>query len=827
MLLNDLTSISNPGILLSIRKWTWGSPENSETRFFDRISRSVRETQNSLKKQKMRILPALALFVVFGFDITTPAQSVPFPDSFEIHGPKWVPAGANDQDPTTPNIIRQGFHGQVAAVTGIDHLYVPFPGYTGFDSYVYGYCGTTPPDQCTNITVVSLYVVADDSENAGGSCPVVPPWARVPSPYVGAPVNVTNGNMWLRQTDYALPGIGENIGIDRFYNSQIQIGGLFGLGWSTKYDEYLSIYDDHMLKFSAPDGRGVYFGRPETTGMFKSITPGYFDQVAKNTDGTYTLTFKDGRAHKFSSAGKLLTDVHGQTVEYGYDVAGNRTGVELNNVTHTGYEYDAANRLIELSDESNHHYYFDYDAANRLTSQTIPNNVVSSYTYDGMSRLTRLKHENPGKETVLFDDQHGYNSANLVSQITGLNQTRSFSYNDLDMLIGVWVAASPVESYDYDLVGNRVSSLGLSSYTHGAANRTTAAGNIGFTYNSNGSRTVQSRPLGSLGLGTPIETTTYTWDGENRLVGLHTENTGNPDQTNAAYEYDALGRRIRSTVNRAETEFTYDGQDVVKDSGFTYQNAPGIDNKLKSSDGNVYLYFLQDRLGSTVGLTDTESSLTDTNDYDSFGNATNSSFPTRYRFTGREFEGATGLQYSRARWYDPQIGRFISEDPIGFAGGDINLYGYVWNNPQTFTDPMGLDGTIAIRSAVVIGGPGIVSVFAAALPPVAAVVAVYAAYEVGVYTANHPSNPVVNGSLNPFGTPPRLIPAGPVPWTGPTIYPGPPCQQPARAIPMPFPNSVPVPFIPYMPRNRNRDDECFERCQHLLPSPIGDRGFRV
>jgi uncharacterized protein RhaS with RHS repeats len=52
----------------------------------------------------------------------------------------------------------------------------------------------------------------------------------------------------------------------------------------------------------------------------------------------------------------------------------------------------------------------------------------------------------------------------------------------------------------------------------------------------------------------------------------------------------------------------------------------------------------------------------------------------------------TGLQFSRARFYDPNLGRFISEDPIGFAGGDINLYGYVWNSPLGFIDPMGLDG---------------------------------------------------------------------------------------------------------------------------------------
>ena len=62
----------------------------------------------------------------------------------------------------------------------------------------------------------------------------------------------------------------------------------------------------------------------------------------------------------------------------------------------------------------------------------------------------------------------------------------------------------------------------------------------------------------------------------------------------------------------------------------------------------------------------------------------------RYLFTGREYQPLFGIQYSRARWYDPNLGRFMSEDPIGFKGGDINLYGYVWNSPQRFTDPTGL-----------------------------------------------------------------------------------------------------------------------------------------
>jgi RHS repeat-associated protein len=160
------------------------------------------------------------------------------------------------------------------------------------------------------------------------------------------------------------------------------------------------------------------------------------------------------------------------------------------------------------------------------------------------------------------------------------------------------------------------------------------------------------------------------------------------------YTYDALGRRVKRAYSGNVTKFTYDGLDVVMDDNniisgtVKYQNGPGIDNKLKMEGS---LYFLQDHLGSTVALTKSDGSVTETNSYDSFGNPSATSFSTRYQFTGREFDSFNGLQFSRARWYDPNLGRFISEDPIGFGGGDVNLYGYVRNRPLNRRDPLGLD----------------------------------------------------------------------------------------------------------------------------------------
>ena len=155
--------------------------------------------------------------------------------------------------------------------------------------------------------------------------------------------------------------------------------------------------------------------------------------------------------------------------------------------------------------------------------------------------------------------------------------------------------------------------------------------------------------------------------------------------------------------------YTYDGWDVIREDsslkGVTvYQNGLGIDDKLRSKNGTTVRYFLTDHLGSTVALTNSSGAITSSTTYDSFGNAIPKqaagsaasgagnaapNIATSYRYTGREYDSDTGLYYYRNRWYDPETGRFISEDPIGFAGGDINLYGYVGNNPQNFIDPSG------------------------------------------------------------------------------------------------------------------------------------------
>src|SRR5262249_46665924 len=143
-----------------------------------------------------------------------------------------------------------------------------------------------------------------------------------------------------------------------------------------------------------------------------------------------------------------------------------------------------------------------------------------------------------------------------------------------------------------------------------------------------------------------------------------------------SYSYDALGRRVqRTSTTSGTTKFVYDGLDVVRDldaNGVTvaeYLNGIEIDDKVRQTINGAASYFLTDHLATTRSFTDSLGSITSTLSYDSFGNVSTGSAPTRYGYTSREVDSDADLLYYRSRWYDTRQGRFISQDPIGLVGG--------------------------------------------------------------------------------------------------------------------------------------------------------------
>jgi RHS repeat-associated protein len=109
----------------------------------------------------------------------------------------------------------------------------------------------------------------------------------------------------------------------------------------------------------------------------------------------------------------------------------------------------------------------------------------------------------------------------------------------------------------------------------------------------------------------------------------------------------------------------------------------------------VTYYLLHDIIGSLRGVIDASGTMVKRMDYDSFGNIindTNPSFTIPFGFAGGLQDQDIGLVRFGARDYDPALGRWTAKDPIDFTGGDVNLYGYVQNDPVNWVDPEGLEG---------------------------------------------------------------------------------------------------------------------------------------
>ncbi len=179
----------------------------------------------------------------------------------------------------------------------------------------------------------------------------------------------------------------------------------------------------------------------------------------------------------------------------------------------------------------------------------------------------------------------------------------------------------------------------------------------------------------------------YVWDARNRLVSAN--NAG------ASFAYDPLGRRAGKTILSTNTNYLYDGANPVQELNGATPTANlltgGIDERFTRTDASGTLNYLTDALGSTVALTDPAGNSQVQYSYAPYGSMSITGTTTNsYTYTGRETDGL-GIDYYRARYYNPAMGRFLSEDPMGFAGSGPNLYAYAGGDPMDFNDPFGMD----------------------------------------------------------------------------------------------------------------------------------------
>jgi RHS repeat-associated protein len=431
------------------------------------------------------------------------------------------------------------------------------------------------------------------------------------------------------------------------------------------------------------------------------------NRLTSASDQSSAYTYAYDTANRLISDSKAgTTAIPAFVLTYSYDGRNNRTKVQdnLGSGGQITYNYDAAHNLTEetwlVNGTQIGHVTLHYDNKNRLDQiQRLTANtttaVNTSIAYNANDFITTITHSygGTGVATFAYDYDPGHRLAWSSETWSGqLTVTRTYSYDADNQLVTVTYSSGGSDNYSYDSNGNRKTGNGYTYGPPGTGNRLTYDGVYTYNYDDAGELTSK------VGVG---DVTTFSWDYRHRLT--EAKRTNGTTVTDDLYTYDVWDRRIvkRETTNGASTVTVgtaYDGANPYGDyngsSWERYLYGTAVDQIFARYDGTNVDWYLTDRLGSVVDIVRGSSGASlDTMTYDSFGQIRSESTPAngdRFKYTGREWDGGIGQYYYRARYYSPSVGTFESEDPIGFGGGDTNLFRYTGNEPTNGTDPSGL-----------------------------------------------------------------------------------------------------------------------------------------
>ncbi len=380
----------------------------------------------------------------------------------------------------------------------------------------------------------------------------------------------------------------------------------------------------------------------------------------------------------------------GLSLQYTYDAAG-----QLNNeVDQTGfttnYIYNALGQLTELTNASGQMITaYTYNAAGNLSQTSNANGTFTTDTYNIVGETTSIVNHAPGG-AVNSSFAYTYNSAGEETSVVSNSGATTYSYDATGQLTQVVLPGGRTITYAYDSVGNRIevsdSAASTVSYTTNNLDEYVTVGGTTYTYDRDGN--LLSSTTGGV-------TTTYTYNARGELVSVTSPGSA------ITYLYDAVGDRIASTDNGVTTQYLIDpmvGDNVVGtfapsgDVTNHYVYGVGLSSSLDASGAASFYDF--DATGNTADVTGSNGSVESSYTYLPFGQILSSTGSTSNLFT---FGGQLGVQNSGdglyamgARFYDPSIGRFTQQDPLGLSGGDINTYRYAGNDPINRADPTGL-----------------------------------------------------------------------------------------------------------------------------------------
>ncbi len=482
-------------------------------------------------------------------------------------------------------------------------------------------------------------------------------------------------------------------------------------GVSVKDTTYSYNLDKQLTSVVRPDTQSVDYVYGSTSGLLEEV------QLARGTDyysykpwseQVSQIDSADGIRSKYTYFGKQLkseeqrlasTDALLAKIEYLFDDEHRNVGRVLygNGSTSTiSISYNGASVPTQIGDLE-----LTYDnPSGRLATTTI-DKISDARTYDSLGNLesyTATYNPTSGSPVQLYSYTL---SRDVMSRIVGKTETIGgvtstyvYNYDTAGRLTSVDKNSVTTSSYTYDNNGNKTSgSIGGTSFsaTYDNQDRINSWNSVLYSHNANGDNT---------GIQWTLSTSSaFNYDALGRLLSATT-----PTQS-LTYEYDGRGRQVRvassgSTLVRRIYEDDLRIAAEFDDSGVVskeYVFGSSVNAPEYVIIGGVKYRYIKDHLGSARLLVKvTDGTIAQRIDYNENGHVTYNSNPgfQAYGFAGGIYDEAVSLVKFGARWYDPSNGRWTTKDPIRFDGGDMNLFGYVQNDPINFIDPKGQSKTM-------------------------------------------------------------------------------------------------------------------------------------
>jgi RHS repeat-associated protein len=457
-------------------------------------------------------------------------------------------------------------------------------------------------------------------------------------------------------------------------------------------------------------------GNLSTVQHFNGVTTTYtYDQLnrllSRSTPGetpvsfTYTATGQyltstdqSGTTHyTYDNMDRITSKATPEgTLNYTYDAAGHVASISSVNMNGASmsYTYDDLDRLSTVVDNrlsGNNTTTYSYDNASNVATVTYPNGVQSTFTYDTLNRVTGLS-----SQPASYTYQRGP-TGNLASVTESNGRQVGWTYDGIYRLTNETISLAPSGhdgsvGYGLDPVGNRLNDASsLEGISSGS-------------FNFNADDELASESYDANGNVTSTGGKSFTYDSENHMMTMSASGTA------VSMVYDAFGNRVSKTVNGVTTQY------LVEDDKNPTGYPQVFDELTNGAVSRTYTYGLQriseyqpidsvwtasfygyDGGGNVRQLTSASGAVTDTYEYDAFGNkfTVSGTTPNNYLYRGEQYDPDLGLYYLRARYYNPATGRFMSRDPLDGLPWDpktMHKYLYVGSDPVNYVDPRGRAG---------------------------------------------------------------------------------------------------------------------------------------